>query len=126
MLKVNKRYFLLIAVLLVLVLIFLGDRSKLLKQIVPNPGAVYIGEYSTSFPDSRPGVGVIYESQEDKSFLVNYYQAELIEKGWIVTQTRDFDGFSNDTVIYAKKGRSYCYISVEEMASNRKITIKIE
>jgi hypothetical protein len=99
----------------------------LAKAITPDPDSVFIGEFQTTYPDSHPGAGLIYESNADTKSLMEYYKAELEKQGWNVTEVHNFDDFSQSVLITASKNSSKCYVTIENATTaSRKITIKVE
>lgn len=99
---------------------------EMAKAISPDPNAVLIGEFQNSYPDSHPGVGLVYESSAEIQSLEEYYKDELEQQGWKITEVRNFDDFTKSVLISASKGSSTCYVTIEETLPNRKVTIEIE
>jgi hypothetical protein len=103
-----------------------GNALQLAKTITPDPQSVFVGEFQTTFPDSHPGSGVTYTSKSGFDDLNIYYKAELEKQGWVISESRDYGTTQRTVMIIANKAGRVCYLHLEEMGTDIKITIKVE
>jgi hypothetical protein len=125
----NLRAFIILLIILSVLACGLFDfenATKMAQAISPDPDAVYIDKFKTTYPDGKPGVGLIYESSGDVLSLVDYYKEELDRKGWKIDEVRNLDDPSVPVVIVSSHSRSTCIVTIENFKSSRKITIKVE
>lgn len=115
-----------VAGLTVFVLSSLFNTSTFIHTIKPSPNSILVGEFKTTYPDSKHGDGIIYESISEPEYLSNYYKKQLVENGWYITDIHKFDDYGKTVVITSVKGWMNCYLTISNTKTNRRITIKIE
>lgn len=62
--------------------------AKLLPQY---PGAVILGDFTTTGPDSKASGGVQYESGDSPADIILFYEQQLEPLGWSLTLSESSD-----------------------------------
>jgi len=62
-----------------------SDSGEFVRTLPVYPGADFLAEFRTTWPDDTPSRGITYETTESANQVYEFYQTAMLEKGWSLT-----------------------------------------
>lgn len=121
-----------IAFVFCLFLLMLGCRIRvrdealeLAKAIPQYPGSTYLSSFQTSYPDSVPGSGINYLSDDPPEDILDFFLREVPQQGWVVVKVYDYADEAVSKQLLLEKSKWKCRILIIN-EEPRRINIKVE
>jgi hypothetical protein len=103
----------------------LQDEMNTARGLPVFPGAVRTGEFSTTWPDSKPSAGLTFSVSATAPQILSFYRAAMADAGWALQATEDASGLDERGALMFAKGRSHCDISVRGRSEPFAVTLRV-
>ena len=100
--------------------------EKTLSSIPTVPGAEYLGDFATSYPDDVPSSGKRSTISQSKKQVVDFYQPALAEGGWDLTGKYMFEDPAVPDTLQFSKGRYKLTLIIGGSGRKDRLTIRLE